>query len=134
MSLNQIILCSKLKNVLWNIVTKSPVVTKFNVTKSRLHCIDFIVSATHSKISLSQKRLSLTDQVEAVGQKAVHKFIIEPNQRRKSMEMMINFSASDSEERTSGESSSDELSGGANGKNWYFVTKIVLTYCEKKMF
>ena len=50
------------------------------------------------------------------------------------MEMMINFSASDSEERTSGESSSDELSGGANGKNWYFVTKIVLTYCEKKMF
>ena len=128
------ILCSKLKNCLSKIVTKSQVVTKFNVTKSRLHCIDFIVLATHSKISLSQKRLSLTDQVEAVGQKAVHKFIIEPNQRRKSMEMMINFSASDSEERTSGESSSDELSGGANGKNWYFVTKIVLTYCEKKMF
>ena len=60
--------------------------------------------------SVTQKRLSLTDQVEAVGQKAVHKFIIEPNQRRKSMEMMINFTASDSEtERTSGESSSDEL-------------------------
>ena len=95
---------------------------------SAIQNIDFLVSATHSKISLSQKRLSLTDQVEAVGQKAVHKFIIEPNQRRKSMEMMINFSASDSEERTSGESSSDELSGGANGKNWYFVTKIVLTY------
>ena len=91
------------------------------------------MSATHFKISLSlsQKRLSLTDQVEAVGQKAVHKFIIEPNQRRKSMEMMINFSASDSEERTSGESSSDELSGGANGKNWYFVTNIVLTYCSE---
>lgn len=69
--------------------------------------------------SVTQKRLSLTDQVEAVGQKAVHKFIIEPNQRRKSMEMMINFSASDSEERTSGESSSDELSGGANGKDIY---------------
>ena len=67
--------------------------------------------------SVTQKRLSLTDQVEAVGQKAVHKFIIEPNQRRKSMEMMINFSASDSEDRTSGDSSSDELSSaGANGK------------------
>ena len=69
--------------------------------------------------SVTQKRLSLTDQVEAVGQKAVHKFIIEPNQRRKSMETMINFSASDSEDRTSGESSSDELSGGANGKNLF---------------
>ena len=57
------------------------------------------------------------------------------------MEMMINFSASDSEERTSGESSSDELSGGANGKNWYFVTncsdllweKIVLMIEKKKL-
>ena len=59
----------------------------------------------------AQKRLSLTDQVEAVGQKAVHKFIIEPaNQRRKSMEMMLNLSDS-GEERTSGESSSDEING-----------------------
>ena len=33
------ILCSKLKNGLCKIVTKSQVVTKFNVTKSRLHCI-----------------------------------------------------------------------------------------------
>ena len=32
------ILCSKLKNGLCKIVTKSQVVTKFNVTKSRLHC------------------------------------------------------------------------------------------------
>jgi hypothetical protein len=32
------ILCRKLKNVLCKIVTKSQVVTKFNVTKSRLHC------------------------------------------------------------------------------------------------
>ena len=32
------ILCSKLKNDLCKIVTKSEVVTKFNVTKSRLHC------------------------------------------------------------------------------------------------
>ena len=31
-------LCSKLKNCLCNIVTISQVVTKFNVTKSRLHC------------------------------------------------------------------------------------------------
>ena len=59
----------------------------------------------------AQKRLSLTDQVEAVGQKAVHKFIIEPaaNQRRKSMEMMLSMSDSGGEERTSGESSSDEI-------------------------
>ena len=34
------ILCSILKNVLCKIVTKSQVVTKFNVTKSRLHCIN----------------------------------------------------------------------------------------------
>ena len=33
------ILCSELKNGLCKIVTKSQVVTKFNVTKSRLHCI-----------------------------------------------------------------------------------------------
>ena len=59
----------------------------------------------------AQKRLSLTDHVEAVGQKAVNKFIIEPaNQRRKSMEMMLNLSDS-GEERTSGESSSDEING-----------------------
>ena len=32
------ILCSKLKNGLWKIVTKSQVVTKFDITKSRLHC------------------------------------------------------------------------------------------------
>ena len=37
MSLIQMILCSKSKNVLWKIVTKSQVVTKFNVAKSRLH-------------------------------------------------------------------------------------------------
>ena len=73
--------------------------------------------------SVTQKRLSLTDQVEAVGQKAVHKFIIEPNQRRKSMEMMINFSASDSEDRTSGESSSDELSGGVSGMYVYLTDR-----------
>ena len=42
LSLNWMILCSKLKNEnrkIWKIVTKSHVVTKFNVTKSRLHCI-----------------------------------------------------------------------------------------------
>ena len=32
------ILCSKLKKGLSKIVTKSEVFTKFNVTKSRLHC------------------------------------------------------------------------------------------------
>ena len=32
------ILCSKLKNGLFKIVTKSQIVTKFTVTKSRLHC------------------------------------------------------------------------------------------------
>ena len=32
------ILCSKLKNGLFKIVTKSQVVTKFTVTKSRLYC------------------------------------------------------------------------------------------------
>ena len=38
------ILYSKLKNGLCKIVTKSQVVTKFNVTKSRLHCICISVS------------------------------------------------------------------------------------------
>lgn len=73
---------------------------------------------TPSKTSLhsgnAQKRLSLTDQVEAVGQKAMHKFIIEPNQRRKSMEMMINFS--DSEDRTTSGESSSEDDPKMNGK------------------
>jgi hypothetical protein len=60
----------------------------------------------------AQKRLSLTDQVEAVGQKAVHKFILGPaNQRRKSMEMMISYSDS-GEERTSEDSSSDDQVNG----------------------
>ena len=44
MSLNRIILCSKLKNGLCKIVAKSKVVTKFNVTKLRLHCISNIMS------------------------------------------------------------------------------------------
>ena len=35
------ILCSKLKNGLCEIVTESQVVTKFNVTKLRLYCTDF---------------------------------------------------------------------------------------------
>ena len=38
MSQNRMTLCSKWKNNLCKIVTKSWVVTKFNVTKSRLHC------------------------------------------------------------------------------------------------
>ena len=37
MSLNRMILFSKLKNGLCKIVTKSQVVIKFNVTESRLH-------------------------------------------------------------------------------------------------
>ena len=41
MSLNLMIFCSKLKNGLCKIVAKSQTVTKFNVTKSRLHCISF---------------------------------------------------------------------------------------------
>ena len=32
------ILCSKLQNGLCKIVTNSQIITKFNVTKSRLHC------------------------------------------------------------------------------------------------
>jgi hypothetical protein len=40
---NRMVLCSKLKNGLCKIVAKSQVVTKFNVTKSRLHCISLQV-------------------------------------------------------------------------------------------
>ena len=36
--------CSKLKDGLSKIVTKSQVITKFNVTNSRLHCIMYEVS------------------------------------------------------------------------------------------
>ena len=39
----QQVLCSKLKNSLCKIVAKSQVVTKFNVTKSRLHCTPIFV-------------------------------------------------------------------------------------------
>ena len=53
------ILCSKLKKILCKIVTKSQVVTKFSVTKSRLHCmydlqaqewtlIEFILISKHN--------------------------------------------------------------------------------------
>ena len=42
MSLNRMILCSsKLKNSLFKIVTKSKVVTEFNVPKLRLNCTYF---------------------------------------------------------------------------------------------
>jgi hypothetical protein len=41
MSQNRMILCSKLKNGLCKVVTKSQVATKFNVTKSRLDCNHF---------------------------------------------------------------------------------------------
>ena len=44
------ILCSKLKNSLCKIVTKSQVVTKFTVTKSRLYCI------MHCTIEVAQWR------------------------------------------------------------------------------
>ena len=39
MSLNRMIVSSTMKNGLCKIVTKSQIVTKFNVTESRLHCI-----------------------------------------------------------------------------------------------
>ena len=52
MSLKQMILCSKLKNGLWKLVTISQVVTKLNVTKSRLHCIQM---HTIGEGSLSEK-------------------------------------------------------------------------------
>ena len=48
MSLNWMILCSKLKNDLCKIVIKSQVVTEFNVTKSSLHC----TWSDHNKTSL----------------------------------------------------------------------------------
>ena len=53
MSLNQMILCSKLKNGLWKIITKSQVVTKFNFTKSRLHCTFFGLGITRASERMS---------------------------------------------------------------------------------
>ena len=46
------ILCSKWKNGLCKIVTKSQVVTKFNVTKSRLHSIWDIFEKSPHHISI----------------------------------------------------------------------------------
>ena len=46
------ILCSKLKNGLCKIVTKSQIVTKFNVTKSRLNCTDWGFFGAKSKWGL----------------------------------------------------------------------------------
>ena len=48
MLLNSAILCSKLKNGLCNVVTKSQVVTNFHVTKSRFHCTYFNFTKAHS--------------------------------------------------------------------------------------
>ena len=45
------ILCSKLKNGLFKIVTKSQVVTKFNVTKSRLHCIALDAASMYFQVA-----------------------------------------------------------------------------------
>ena len=58
MSLNQMVLCSKLKNGLCKIVTQSQVVTKLNVTKSRLHCNLFV--ATANKRQPLQKKKNQT--------------------------------------------------------------------------
>ena len=52
MSLNWMILCCKLKNGLWEIVTKSQVVDKFNVTKSRLHCITNFALISDPEVAL----------------------------------------------------------------------------------
>ena len=72
MSLNQMILCSKLKNGLFKIFTKSQVVTKFNVSKSRLHCtyifvIDGIVfKFLKSKLGLYYKTFADTKKNQQV--------------------------------------------------------------------
>ena len=62
MSLNRIILCSKLKNNLFKIVTKSQVITKFDVTKSRLHCT-FTVFIFKTKKMAPKLLLFLNDYV-----------------------------------------------------------------------
>ena len=49
------ILCSKLKNGLCKIVSKSQVVTKFNVTKSRLHST---IMHTTLRLKKDEKRKS----------------------------------------------------------------------------
>ena len=45
------ILCYKLKNGLCKIVTTSQVVTKFNVTKSRLHCTVLLLKGFNPIVS-----------------------------------------------------------------------------------
>ena len=68
MSLNLMILCSKLKIGLCKIVTKSQVVTKFNITKSRLHCIllSIIGKVCFYSISLCLHLLCVTVQYRGV--------------------------------------------------------------------
>ena len=49
------ILCSILRNGLCKIVTKSQIVTKFNVTESKLHCI---LLGLKTKVFLYKKQLN----------------------------------------------------------------------------
>ena len=55
MSLNRMILCSKLKKGLCKTVIKSQVVTKFNVTKSRLHCTQITNGVIHKTTACAVK-------------------------------------------------------------------------------
>ena len=58
MSLNRIISCSELKNGLCKLVTKSQVVTKFNVTKSRLHCTTYYICLLLTAVSITFKKIN----------------------------------------------------------------------------
>ena len=61
------ILCSKLKNGLCKMVTKSQVVTEFSVTKSRMHCTFKPKASTpgHSIMNSSTMIFSFKNKVKA---------------------------------------------------------------------
>ena len=60
MSLNRMILCSKLKNGLCKIFIKLQVVTKCNVTKSRLHCTIVDPNSYEKRVRKSKFTANLT--------------------------------------------------------------------------
>ena len=73
MSLNRTFLYSKMKNGLYKIVTKSQIVTKFNVTESRLLCTLSLVNPKHFEFLSYLISFGLPERNSKTKQTLVHR-------------------------------------------------------------
>ena len=67
------LICSKLKNDLCKIVTRSQVVTKFNVTKSRLHCT-YVLPEILAKLKMMNRKIQVFERLLQKEHVRSHKF------------------------------------------------------------